>query len=311
MARVTILESIPVNKNTIYNNLYKYLMDNNYTNMILIDLVPNSYNSRLFNITGNNRIIDVEHWYTDEYEFNSDEFLRYKGTMEEDEDPIAFNLNQEFLDSLYVVKLSHTGKWYLASADSDSNFSLIKFVPDSIAFKPVKLDNSSNKNLIKDCFDHNHYNTPRICNCSKLLNVSMKTRVDDIMLEYIDEYEVEPYTENYEETEENTELNYLGQFPADFLIDKIKEGAKQWGDEINMKLLESYKKQYNNNINKLNKAVEQFLSNPDQVSINTNSANMINPLNGTATQVYMQSKPNLQPTPVPKKLGNSFTSSHH
>lgn len=128
----------------------------------------------------------------------------------------------------------------------------------------------------------------------------MKTRVDDIMLEYIDDYEVEPYTENYEETEENTELNYLGQFPADFLIDKIKEGAKQYGDEINIKLLDSYKKQYSNNLKKLNKVVEQFLSNPDQVSINTNQSN--GTLNRTPTQIYMQSTPDLKPTQVPKNL---------
>lgn len=300
MSQITILDSQAVNPNTIYNTLYKYLMDNKRTNMILIDIVPDRHNNKVFHKTGNNRIIDVEHWYTDGYIFHPDEFLQNKGIMAEDEDPIAFNLNPEFLQFLYVVKLSHTDKWYLASADSDSNFSLIKFVPDSIAFKPVKLDNSSNKNLIKDCFEHNHYNTPRICNCSKLLNVSMKTRVDDIMLEYIDDYEVEPYTENYEETEENTELNYLGQFPADFLIDKIKEGAKQYGDEINMKLLESYKKQYSNNLKKLNKAVEQFLSNTDQVSINTNQSN--GTLNGTPTQIYMQTTPDLKPTQVPKNL---------
>ena len=169
MARVTILDSVPVNKNTIYNNLYKYLMDNNYTNMILIDIVTNSYNSRLFNITGNNRIIDVEHWYTDEYEFNSDEFLRYKGTMEEDEDPIAFNLNQEFLDSLHLVKLAHTGKWYLLSSPrTDDTLSLIKFVPDSIAFKPVKLDNSSNKNRIKDGFEQDLSNLDRVTTSSTL-----------------------------------------------------------------------------------------------------------------------------------------------
>lgn len=300
MSQITILDSFAVNPDTIYNTLYKYLMDNKRTNMILIGMAPTS-ELGVFNLSGNNKAIEVEHWYTDGWVFHADEFLQNKGIMEEDEDPISFNLNPEFLKSLYVVKIAHTGKWYLASFDEYNNYyGLIKFVPDSIAFKPIKLDNSSNKNLIQDCFDHNHYNTPRICNCSKLLNVRMKTRVDDIMLEYIDDYEVEPYTENYEETEENTELNYLGQFPVDFLIDKIKEGAEQYGDEINMKLLESYKKQYTHNLNRLNIVVKEYLSSPDTVSTKTKAQTGI--FSGTATQIYMQSTPDLKPTPVPKNL---------